>query len=311
MSALLSAGAVPCSLALRIACEHTHLRILRLLLEAGADASSARHPFVAAAINEFHECHRLATVGLLLQHGARTISPGGNADPLDRAVFFGDVDVAALLVHYGAPVLRSWCYAKPPLHMVCGRPFACRMSHLLVKAGAPIDEVFRGHTVLDFAVNHTYDVDVDHIKSLVALGAKTTAVCDSWKDNLLPPFMLEVERLMANNANTTAFQRVMIGTSVRVMTGLLRDGIATTTSTTFADLRRLSEKFGTAREAYAFARRALGPWTPLTHHLYPDAARATIDLVLAVQSHTDARRDGMLWLPTDMWLLICVFVAEK
>jgi hypothetical protein len=313
--ALLKAGAVPCGRALFVACKHNRLGILRALLEAGADASGPSD-FVAASINDYHSCHRLATVGLLLQHGARTTSPAGCTDPLARAIFLGDVDVAALLVHHGASVLRAETARRdpqPPLHMVCGRPFAGRMCHLLVKAGAPIDEVFRGHTALDFAVNHVYDVDVDHIKSLVALGAKTTGVCDGWKPVFISsfPFMWEVQRLMAINANTTAFQRVMIGTSVRVMTGLLRDGIATTATTTFADLRRLSENFGTARESYAFARRALGPWTPLTHHLYPDAARASIKLVLAVQSHTEARRDGMLWLPSDMWLLICVFIAEK
>ena len=111
--------------------------------------------------------------------------------------------------------------------------------------------------------------------------------------------------MLQSNENATTFQRVMIGTPVPIMKDLLRDGIATTASTTFADLTRLARAFNTSTVAHAFARLALGPWKPITHHL--STQRATIALLMHIRCRL--ARNDTLFFPPEMWHHICAFVS--
>jgi hypothetical protein len=265
---LRAAPAIDVGLALRVACSRLDLTSIGMLLAAGADPDGDTQ-----------------TAGTPLQAVLQ------NPRNVARAV--------AMLLEAGAsPTRTGLTDVVPPMHLVVHTDPA--MYRLLVKAGAPVDQTMDrltplGTAIASYRLHRLHLTDV-HVAALIELGADTTHI---------PVGVPTRSRLamLQSNETTTTFQRVMIGTPVPTMKGLLRDGIATTTSTTFADLTRLARAFNTSTDAHAFARLALGPWKPVTHHF--STQRATIALLM----HIRCRLDNTLFFPPEMWHHICAFVS--
>ena len=263
-------------LALRIACSLLDLASIGTLLDAGADPDG----------DTFTPCTPLQTV---LQ----------NPRNVTRAV--------AMLLEAGAsPTRTGLTDATPPMHLVGHTDPA--VYRLLVRAGAPVDQTWDrltplGAAIASYRLHQLHLTDV-HVAALIQLGADTA-------NPNLPVGVYSVvpthSRLvmLQSNENLTTFQRVMVNTPVPVMKELLRDGIATTASTTFADLKRLTHAFNTGTAAHAFARLALGPWKRTTHHF--STQRATIALLMHIKCVL--KHSTTLFIPDEMWHHICVFVS--
>ena len=297
---LRAAPAIKVGLALRVACSRLDHASIGMLLAANADPDgdeySPRTPLQAVLQNP-HNVER--AVAMLLEAGASPTRTGLTKAPapLADAIAHGDLAVVTLLVRAGASVTAPTFDGNrgfPPMHLV-GQA-APAMYRLLVKAGAPIDQTWGGFSPLGLSVA-SWRPD-EHVAALIELGADTANVPVDNVGTHSRGLLLE------SNKNVTTFQRVMIGTPVPAMKGLLRDGIATTTSTTFADLKRLARAFNTSTAAHAFARLALGPWKPVTHHF--STQRATIALLMHIKHVLDDF--PRYCIPPEMWHHICAFV---
>jgi len=323
VAALLKISSTGNYLALRIACCNLDLVSMKMILAAGADPNgdtcyTTTTPLQAALQNP----RAASAVAVLLQHGASPSRMSGTgfkqaAAPLASAIAMGDLESVTLLIDAGACVstpIFDGLMRTPPMHVVRGKE-APAMYRLLVKAGASVDQACkfslqrRAYTPLGVAV---YWIPTDthrpYVSALIELGADTANVYDMIAptgNSFMGEGMQATRRILHSNKNTTVFQRVMIGTSVSVMKGLLRDGIATTAGTTFGDLKRLSKAFKTNRQTHAFARLALGPWRPITHHIthHINPHRATIELV----THITHRLAASLRIPDELWHYIFGF----
>lgn len=119
-------------------------------------------------------------------------------------------------------------HRQPPPHKTSHHELLC-----------PHHETWAGFSPLGLSVASSRPDE--HVAALIELGADTANVPVDHVGTCSRNLLLE------SNKNATTFQRVMIGTPVPIMKDLLRDGIATTASTTFADLTRLQHKHGRTR----------------------------------------------------------------
>ena len=299
---LRAAPTIKVGLALRIACSDLDHASIGMLLDAGADPDGDEYSPRTPLQNVLQNPRNVArAVAMLLEAGASPTRTGLTKAPapLASAIAHGDLAVVTLLVRAGASVTAPTFDGTnnfPPMHLV-GQA-APAMYRLLVKAGAPIDQIWAEFSPLGLSVASRRPDE--HVTALIELGADTANVPVDHVGTYSRNLFLE------SNKNTTTFQRVMIGTPVPIMKDLLRDGIATTTSTTFADLTRLAHAFNTSTVAHAFARFALSPWKPITHHLSTKWDNKPIALLMHIRcrlAHNDT-----LFIPPEMWHCICVFI---
>ena len=164
------------------ACQGVHIKVVKYLIENGADVNVRDNNQIAPLHNIAARNH-IKAAELLINNGTQVdIIDGDDSTPLHIAAYYGHYDMAKFLLQKGADVNAKKHGKFTPLHYTCFNGFD-NVARLLIDNGAEIEALnVRNRTPLILAARESGDIEI--LSYLLKKGSNINAV-DKYGDNAL------------------------------------------------------------------------------------------------------------------------------